>query len=127
VQAQSGEVSRTGATLPESGKQRKRALAAGLVVGSLLVIAAGYGLRSLFQSKPLSTPFQNFTITRVTDTGKSVEAAISPDGKYILTVVDENGQRGLFLKHLSTNSNTQVISKGPTYYSDPACSPDGNY
>jgi serine/threonine protein kinase len=127
VQAQSGEVSRTGAALAESGKQRKGALAGGLVVGLLLIIAAGYALRSRFQEKPISAPFQNFTITQVTDTGRSVDAVISPDGKYIITVVEENGQRGLFLKHLSTNSNTQVIAKGPAYYSAPEFSPDGNY
>jgi Tol biopolymer transport system component len=63
----------------------------------------------------------------LTDTGKFREAAISPDGKYILSIVEENGQRGLFLRHLPTNSNTQVVTTGPAYYSAPSFSPDGNY
>jgi eukaryotic-like serine/threonine-protein kinase len=121
------EASRTGsATTLRTVTQRKGALAAGLVVGLLLLIAVGFGWRSLFRAKP-PEPFQNFTITRLTDNGKSIEAAISPDGKYILSVVDENGKRGLFLRHLPTNSNTQVITTGPEDYSAPTFSPDGNY
>ncbi len=119
---------RTGSSIGwETASQRKGAWAVGVIVGVLLLIAVGYGLRSFFRVKPSRDPFQNFSITRVTDTGKSVQAAISPDGKYILSVVEENGQRGLFLRHLPTNSNTQVIKTGPEYYSDPSFSPDGNY
>ena len=121
------QASRTGsATTLRTVTQRKDALAAGLVVGMLLLIAVGFGWRSLFRAKP-SEPFQNFTITRLTDNGKSIEAAISPDGKYVLSVVDENGKRGLFLRHLPTNSNTQVIATGPEDYSAPTFSLDGNY
>jgi eukaryotic-like serine/threonine-protein kinase len=121
------EASRTsGATTLRMVTQRKGALAAGIVIGMLLLIALGFGWRSLFQAKP-PEPFQNFTISRLTDNGKSIEAAISPDGKYILSVLDENGKRGLFLRHLPTNSNTQVIATGPEDYSAPIFSPDGNY
>jgi eukaryotic-like serine/threonine-protein kinase len=108
-------------------KQRKRILPAVLVIGVLLLISAGFPLRSLFRGKPSPEPFHNFAITRVTDNGKSIEAAISPDGKYILSVVEENGKRGLVLTHLPTNSNTQVVTTGSEYYSAPSFSPDGNY
>jgi eukaryotic-like serine/threonine-protein kinase len=122
------ETSRTGgSTALDTRKQRKGTLAAVLVIGVLLLIVAGYGLRFLLQVKSSPEPFQNFTITRLTDKGKSIAAAISPDGKYILSVVDENGKRGLFLKHLPTNSNTQVIATGSEDYSAPSFSPDGNY
>jgi serine/threonine protein kinase len=136
VQAQSGQPPSTAAAVETSGtesstaleraKPRKGALAAGIVVGMLLLIAAAYGLRALFRAKS-PVAFQNFTITRLTDTGKFREAAISPDGKYILSIVEENGQRGLFLRHLPTGSNTQVVTTGPAYYSAPSFSPDGNY
>jgi len=121
------EASRTGsATTLRTVTQRRGALAAGLVVGVLLLIAVGFGWRSLFRAKS-PEPFQNFTITRLTDDGKSIEAAISPDGKYILSVVAENGRTGLFLTHLPTNSTTQVVTTGSEYYSAPSFSPDGNY
>jgi serine/threonine protein kinase len=136
VEAQSGQPPSAAAAWQRSGtgsstaleraKPRKVALAAGLVVGVLLLIALGFGWRSLFRAKP-PEPFQNFTITQLTDNGKSSEAAISPDGKYVLSVVDDNGKRGLFLRHLPTNSNTQVIATGPEDYSAPVFSPDGNY
>ena len=110
-----------------TGKLRRRTLAVAGVVVALLLMAAGYAFRSLFRPKASVQPFQNFVITRVTDTGKSIEAAISPDGRYILSVVEENGKRGLFLRHLPTNSNTQVITTRPEFYSAPTFSPDGNY
>jgi serine/threonine protein kinase len=122
------EATRTGASnVVEKRKPPRRTLATALVVVVLLLIAAGYALRSLFRAKPSPDPFQNFTITRVTDNGESIEAAISPDGKYILSVVEENGKRGLVLTHLPTNSNTQVVTTGSEYYSAPSFAPDGNY
>jgi hypothetical protein len=36
-------------------------------------------------------PFQNFTITQITNNGKADLAAISPDGRYILHVQNDNG------------------------------------
>ena len=114
-------------TALDTAKQRQGALAAALVVGVFLLVAGGYGLRSLLRAKPSPDLFQNFTITHVTDNGKSIYAAISPDGKYILSVVEENGKTGLFLKHVPTNSNAQVVTTGPESYSAPSFSPDGNY
>jgi eukaryotic-like serine/threonine-protein kinase len=99
-----------------------------LFVGSLLlVIVGGYEFQSLFRVRHLAVPFQDFTIAQATDTGDSVEAAISPDGKYILSIIEQNGKRGLFLKHMATGSTTQVVAQGSDYYSGPVFSPDGSY
>jgi eukaryotic-like serine/threonine-protein kinase len=92
----------------------------------LLVVGVVYISRLSFRA-PTISPFQNFTITPATDTGDVVEAAISPDGKYILVVVEQNGKRGLFLRHVATNSTTQVVSSGSDYYTSPLFSPNGNY
>ena len=78
------------------------------MVGALLVVAAGYGVYSLMRSKAAALPFQNFTITKVTDNGKSIEAAISADGKYVLSVVADTGKQSLWLRHVETNSDTPV-------------------
>jgi eukaryotic-like serine/threonine-protein kinase len=99
-------------------------LVAGLVV--VLVAAAGYGLFTfLTRSRP--APFQNFTVTKVTEGGKSVLAALSPDGKYILNLVRDNGLASLWLRNVPTNSNTQVEPPADTYYNGLRFSPDGNY
>jgi serine/threonine protein kinase len=98
--------------------------AVGLLV---VVLAAGYWTWFFLRTKSSPEPFQSFAITRVTDNGKSTAAAISPDGKYILSIVNDNGKKGLFLRHLATNSNTQVVASGSEDYSAPSFSPDGNY
>ncbi len=71
--------------------------------------------------------FQNFTVTKVTDTGNVTGVAISPDGKYILSVVRENGLAALSLRNVPTNSITQVEPPAEVYYNGLQFSPDGNY
>jgi len=77
--------------------------------------------------RPSAVPFQKFTITKVTEGGKSMLAAISPDGKYILHLVRENGLASLWLRNVPTNSNTQVEPPANLYYNALRFSPDGNY
>ena len=71
-------------------------------------------------------PFQNFSITQVTNSSRAVVTAISPDGKYVLTVMDDNGLTSLWLRNVATASDTQVIPPSATIR-DVAFSPDGNY
>jgi Tol biopolymer transport system component len=72
-------------------------------------------------------PFRNFSVTKVTDEGNVVLAAISPDGNYILTMVRENGLASLKLRNVPTNSVTQVQPPEDVYYGGVRFSPDGNY
>ncbi len=90
-------------------REHKGKLIAGAVVVALLIAGRGYGVYSLIRSRFAAVPFQNFTITKITDNGKSVAAAISPDGKYILSAVADAGKESLWLRHVETNSDTQVI------------------
>ena len=92
----------------------------------LLVVAAAYGIYSFFlRSRPV--PFQNFSVNKVTETGKARYVALSPDGKYILNVVEDKGQQSLWLRNVPTNSNTQVMPPEPVQYAGVRFSPDGNY
>jgi eukaryotic-like serine/threonine-protein kinase len=92
----------------------------------LLVAAAAYGVYA-FLSRTRPIPFQNFSVNKVTETGNSTLVAISPDGKYILHVVDDKGQQSLWLRNVPTNSNTQVMPPEPLQYLGLRFSPDGNF
>jgi Tol biopolymer transport system component len=92
----------------------------------LLVAAAAYGIYA-FLSRSRTVPFQNFSVNKVTETGKATLVAISPDGKYILNVVDDKGLQSLWLRNVPTNSNTQVMPPEPLQYLGLRFSPDGNY
>jgi serine/threonine protein kinase len=107
-------------------KQHKLGFGIGSVVAILLVAAAAYGIYALFsRSKP--APFQNFDVSKATVTGKATLVAISPDGKYLLHVLDDAGQESLLLQNIPTNSTTQVVAPGPFNYRGLRFSPDGNY
>jgi len=116
----------SGSSVVAAAKQHKLGLTAGVVLLLVLVAAAGYGVYSMFNGKA-ALPFQNYAISQITDNGKSQAAAISPDGKYILSEVDDAGKASLWLRHVPTNSDTQIIAPADAYYRDFEFSPDGNY
>src|SRR5713101_7630838 len=78
-----------------AARQHKLGLTLFMVLGMLLVLTAGYGIYA-FLSRSRPAAFQNFSVTKVTETGNATESAISPDGKYILHVVNNNGLESLW-------------------------------
>ena len=97
------------------------------MIGLIVLAAAGYGVYSMLGGGKKAIPFQNYTITQITDNGKSLLAAISPDGKYILSELDDAGKAGVWLRHVPTNSDTQIIAPAEAVYRDFEFSPDANY
>jgi serine/threonine protein kinase/Tol biopolymer transport system component len=110
-----------------AAKQHKGALIGGILVALLLIAAAGFGLYSLFANRSVTIPFQSFAITQITNSGKVVFAAISPDGKYVVSVVDENGKQSLWLRNVPTGSNTQILEADAFPIRSSGFSPDANY
>ena len=97
------------------------------VIAALIVLGVlGFGLYSLLH-RLAPTPFQRFTVTQVTNSGRAARAAISPEGRYVLSVLDDNGLQSLWLRNVPTGSDTQVIPPSASHYESLAFSPDGNY
>jgi serine/threonine protein kinase len=109
-----------------AGKQRKWGIAASVIAVLIVLAAAGLGVYSIVH-RSAAMPFQNFTVTQVTNSGEASSAVISPDGKYLLIVNDDNGQQSLWLRNVPTGSDTQVIQPSADLYASPLFSPDGNY
>ena len=107
-------------------KKHKLGTTAGAIVAAVVLVAAAFGVYSMLH-RAGSLPFQNFTIAQITNSGRAGSAAISPDGKYILSVLRDKGQRSLWLRNVATGSDTQVIPPAPASYKSLAFSPDGNY
>ena len=104
-------------------------LGAGLAVllGVVVVLAAMYGVYSLLTRHPMRA-FRNFTVTKLTEDGSAAQVAISPDGKYILSLMrGKTGLSSLWLRNVPTNSNTQVQPPADVSYNGLRFSPDGNY
>jgi len=109
-----------------AAKQHKLGVGIGTLVALLLFAAAGYGIYALL-SRNRPAPFQNFTVSRATTSGKATLVAISPDEKYLLHVMEDGGQQSLWLQNIPTNSNTQVVAPAPVEYQGLCFSRDGNY
>ncbi len=103
-------------------------LGTGLTVGIviLLVAAAGFGIYTL-ATRHRMQPFRNFSVTKVTEEGNALLAAVSPDGKYILSMVRDKGLASLLLRNVPTNSVTQVEPAANVFYNGLRFAPDGNY
>src|ERR1700685_752442 len=122
----SGEEASSSSVVVAVAKQHKLGLTTGALIAIVVLAVAGYGLYALLH-RAVPAPFQDFTVTQVTNNGKSVETAISPDGKYLLSVLEDKGKQSLWLRHVLTNSDTQVIPPAEAYYQTLTFSPDGNY
>ena len=124
--ATSGAHASGSSTVTAVAREHKWGFAAMAIVALAILAAAAYGMYALLR-RPEPLPFQNFTITQITNSGNVIDAAISPDGKYVLTVKNDKGQESLWLRNLPTNSDTQVIARPGTHYYGLQFSPDGNY
>ncbi len=107
-------------------KQYKFQVATTVLIGLVVLAAAAYGVYTLIHRGP-PPPFSDFTMTQVTNNGKSIAAAISPDGKYLLSVLQDKGKQSLWLRNVPTNSDTQVLPPADISYGSLIFSPDGDY
>src|SRR5580658_4636657 len=96
-----------------------------LGTGAALLLAGILAYSIFFRGH--SVPFQNISVTKITDTGDARLAAISPDGNYILSLARKNGLASLWLRNVPTNSNAQVQPPADVDYNGLLFSPDGNY
>jgi eukaryotic-like serine/threonine-protein kinase len=107
-------------------REHKLSLSVIVIIVLVLAVAASYGIYA-FLNRARPAPFQTFSINQVTTSGTVLRAAISPDGKYILSAQSDNGRQSLWLRNVPTSSNTQVVAPAAVSYDSLAFSPDGNY
>jgi serine/threonine protein kinase/Tol biopolymer transport system component len=119
-------ISSSSSVLVETAKQHKAWLGLGAALVVVLVVAAGFGLYSLFV-RPRALPFASIRITRISGTHGARLSAMSPDGKYLAYVIDVEGNEGLWLRHLATDSNVQIVPSAHVQYNAARFSADGSY
>ena len=116
----------SGSVIVAAAKENKLGTALVGLVLAALIGAAGFGIYTLLQGSK-HVPFESFAITNLTNSGHVSIASISPDGKYLLQVHSENGLESLWLRHIATGSNTQVVARAATRYQALTFSTDGSY
>ncbi|HKA23303.1 MAG TPA: protein kinase, partial [Blastocatellia bacterium] len=110
-------------------KRKKSVL--GFAAAVILVFAIGilgiYRFVLPRDSNKRVTSLESMKITRVTSTGKASRAAVSPDGKYVVHVANDNGQQSLRLRQLNTASDLQIVPPADTQYLGLTFSPGGDF
>lgn len=109
---------------PDANQRDKNRLTVFAAVILIAVLASAFALYKAFNRR---SPFQEMKITRILDTGKTRQVSVSPDGKYIAQVISDEGKQSLWLKHLTSNSNVQLIAPDAVSYSPLTFSNDGSY
>jgi|CXWL01.1.fsa_nt_gi Tol biopolymer transport system component len=99
------------------------------VLAVIVVAGIGFGIYKFVSGKQSSPvlSFESMKITKLTDTGKAGDAAISPDGKYVVHVKEDAGQESLWVRHIGSGSNVQIIPPAAVEYGRMTFTPDGGY
>jgi Tol biopolymer transport system component len=109
---------------------KRHKIGVALAMLTLLIALGGFGFRlyKLVRERQAPTPFQTMALTRITASGNVREAAISPDGKYLVHVADENGKQSLWLKQTAAASSVQIVPPAEgVSYSNPTFSRAGDF
>ena len=119
----------SGSVLIEEAKQHKARTGIVAAIGVAILTAAAFGIYSLLNNRSSGPmPFQNMSLDRLTNNGKSMLATASADGQYVFNVLDEGGGRhSLWMRHIATGSNKQILPPTEARYTGLTFTPDGSY
>ncbi|HEY1657001.1 MAG TPA: winged helix-turn-helix domain-containing protein [Candidatus Sulfotelmatobacter sp.] len=110
---------------PEASLSRKR----NILIGSLVLVVAvtiGSALYRFVRHKK-NPPYQSIRMTWLTSTGQSRMASISPDGKYVVHVIEDGAKQSLWVRQVATANNVQIVAPAEVQYFGMTFSPDGNF
>lgn len=125
---QASQVSHSSALKSISDTLSRPRISIGFLV--LALLAASAGLWAIFHwlTARAPAPFQTIQITKLSSSGKTVDAAISPDGRYIVDVVEEGGAQSVWLRQIDVPAaSKQIVPPNDGQYEGLTFSPDGRY
>jgi len=125
-----GRISAISAAVPVASHATERKNLLAISVAIVLAAAAGFGIYKMMAGhapKAEAPAFQSIRLTRLTNTGKSRMAAISPDGKYVVHVIEDAGKQSLWVRQVTTANNVQIVPPAEVVYFGMTFSGDGNY
>lgn len=93
---------------------------------ALIVVLSVSILFLTLRAKP-SDRSQAMQLTRLTNTGKVWQAAISPDGKYVAYVSREANKQSVWIRQVATAANVQIVPAMEALYWGLTFSRDGSH
>jgi Tol biopolymer transport system component/DNA-binding winged helix-turn-helix (wHTH) protein len=91
------------------------------------VTVAGVVLYRYFRRSPAVPAFGNVKLTRLTNNGKVVAAAISADGKYFAYVDAQKEGNSLWVQEVGTAGNLRLLGPQPGAFWSLTFTPDGRF
>jgi Tol biopolymer transport system component/DNA-binding winged helix-turn-helix (wHTH) protein len=82
-------------------------IGAAVVMLGLGAVVAWAIYRTRHPAAPL--PFANFRLTKLTTSGNARSAAISPDGRFVAYVIEENQAQSIWLKQLNAAGDRSIL------------------
>ena len=122
----SSSAARASSSVLTAARQHRAVTAIAALTGLLVVVVAAYGLYAILH-RQAAVPFQTFSMTQLTNNGKLVATAISPDGRFLLSVQLDDGRQSLWLRNIPTGSDTQVVPASEYKFASLRFSPDGDF
>ena len=113
-------------SIPIRERMRSLPLMVSTVVVSAVMILGAY---KLFREtpRPLSLPFAQINVTKLTTNGSALFAAVSPDGKYVAYVNAVGGKESLWLRQVASAGSLEVLPPRDGHYGGVAFSRDGDF
>lgn len=111
-------------------RQHKFGAMAIFAVVAIILAGFGYGLYRFIekpQAEPARAPAE-FKSQRLTGDGKTPDAEVSPDGKFLAYLKLDGGAQSLWIKQIQTNSTIPIVRPGDlTSFHGITFSPDGSF
>jgi Tol biopolymer transport system component len=98
-------------------------------IAILIVAVVAAGVYRFFRADRFvpGMAFQTMRITNLIKGGKSTDAAISPDGRYVAYALEEAGKQSLLIRQVDTATSLQIVAPAEVDYRGLTFSADGSY
>src|SRR5205823_4971714 len=115
---------------PANETQRPASRRYGLlyIAGAIVIIGVVIVVYFIFH-RPLRSrdpSLARVQITKLTDSGRAQDVAISPDGRYVVYSLADGDEESMHLRQVTTRSDVEILSRGPGFHGL-TFSPDGTY
>jgi Tol biopolymer transport system component len=111
---------------PVSSSRRRKLTAAAAALLLVGIIAIGYGLYYFGERGKSPAQFQIEEMRPISNSGRASDAAVSPDGKYVAFVSEDEGGQIIWLTQVDTGIRTELVPLSRERLAALTFSPDGN-
>src|ERR1700683_2690813 len=105
----------------------KRSLWKPILAAAIVVLAIAAFAAYKLLTRPRAFNLQDMQITKLTDSGNAADAAISPDGREIVYVLEKGEKQSLWIRHVAGMRDVQVLAPASIVFTGVNFSRDGDY